>query len=56
MKSYYGLIFLMNLLMKILNPLLTSGIEQGEWKLNYNWLYFEECCKLISEIAFSLGK
>lgn len=36
-------------------PIVTSGIEQGEWKLNFNYLYFEECCKLISEIAFSSG-
>ena len=34
----------------------TNGYEKGEWKLNFNYLYFEECCKLIADIAFSSGE
>jgi hypothetical protein len=37
-------------------PIVTNGYQEGEWKLNFNYVYFEECCKLISEIAFSSGE
>ena len=37
------------------NPVISSGIKEGQWKLSLNTVPFEDLCKLISTICFNAG-
>ena len=37
------------------NPVLSTGIRKGQWKLSLNTIPFEDLCKLISTICFNAG-
>ena len=37
------------------NPVLSTGIRNGQWKLSLNTIPFEDLCKLISTICFNAG-
>jgi len=37
------------------NPVISSGIESGNWKLTFNSESFEDVCKTIKETAFGSG-
>jgi hypothetical protein len=36
-------------------PIISNGFENGEWKLTFNTIHFEDVCKLIRKIVFSSG-
>ena len=37
------------------NPVISSGIKEGQWKLSLNTVPFEDLCKLLSTICFNAG-
>ena len=37
------------------NPVISSGITEGQWKLSLNTVRFEDLCKLISTTCFNAG-
>ena len=37
------------------NPVISTGIIKGQWKLSLNTVPFEELCKLLSTICFNAG-
>lgn len=37
------------------NPVISSGIERGNWKLTFNTETFEDVCKTIKKTAFNSG-
>ena len=37
------------------NPVISSGITEGQWKLSLNTVPFEDLCKLISTTCFNAG-
>lgn len=36
-------------------PIISSGFKEGQWKLSFNTLKFDDVCYLISSIVFSAG-
>ena len=37
------------------NPVISSGLKNGQWKLSLNSVTFEDLCKLLSTIVFNAG-
>ncbi len=37
------------------HPIISNGFQEGEWKLAYNSILFEDLCKTIDKIVFSSG-
>ena len=36
-------------------PIVSSGYKEGEWKLTFNTIRFEEICRSINKVAFVQG-
>ena len=37
------------------NPIISTGIKNGQWKLSINTVTFEDLCKLIARMCFNAG-
>jgi len=37
------------------NPVISTGLKEGQWKLSLNNVSFEELCKLLSTTCFNAG-
>jgi hypothetical protein len=37
------------------DPVINNGFQEGEWKLAYNSINFEDLCKVIDRVVFSSG-
>ena len=37
------------------NPVISTGVKSGQWKLSLNSVTFEDLCKLLSTIVFNAG-